>query len=174
MHLSKISFPPHSAPLVGAAVGALLGYKAGVRAGKPFNLDFVAGGAALGFIGGLVTWVISPTRDGTGSNVRKATDPESAKMETVWERSPDAYVVDDLSKRRYEEPAVLRAPHYVERLLAVLSLVLVCVPPLGLMFGIGAIISSWHARGWAWVVGWIGVLLSLATLVSWVVVAATN
>jgi hypothetical protein len=54
----------------------------------------------------------------------------------------DAYTAEPVNEKDNTEILPAEHAHLIDRFLALLSVALFCFPPLGLMFGVGAIISS--------------------------------
>ena len=65
------SFPGWAAPLVGAALGVLLGFRGAKRDGQAFSPEWAIGGAAIGLFAGLVVWLVDVIK---GRSKRKHDD----------------------------------------------------------------------------------------------------
>ena len=52
------SFPGWAAPIVGAVLGVLLGFRGAKRDGAAFSPEWAIGGAAVGLFAGLVVWLL--------------------------------------------------------------------------------------------------------------------
>lgn len=135
--MDNTSFPRWSAPLIGPIVGASIAAAAGREAGPAGWLGALACGAALGLAAGVLIWI----NDAPRYKPPRPYDPMRFDPEAVPE------------KGRYES-------HFLW-IFAVLSVLLFCMPAIGLLTGIIAFAINYRYGGAALFVSTVGLMLSL-------------
>jgi Na+-driven multidrug efflux pump len=136
--MENISFPRWAAPLAGAGAGAILGLRAARRDGQGIKPEWVIGSTVLGLLAGCVVWLLERPDAGPAPAAGDARDGS----------------VRDLSQPGSRVRAVAGA------VLALLSIVLVCVPVAGLALAAVAVLATRKDQRWPWAVSTVAVLLS--------------
>jgi hypothetical protein len=145
------ALPRWSGPFVGAVLGTLLalqgasGIEARIREGDDV-LERLIGGAGLGFLAGIVIWLL---------------DPPPRPGPFIWTR--ESGIVQT-------ESDATAAGSLVGRVLALVSILLFCLPPLGLGLGIAAVVMNRRVVGWPRTVSWIAMSLSVILSIAFVIV----
>lgn len=151
------SFPRWSALIIGPAIGAYVGLHQAVVGGIPFWV-FIAGSSGIGFLAGLVIFLLEPGRQ--VSTLQKAPDPFD-----VADRFLRGQPIDT---ERLAPPDANKT--LVGRLLAILSLVLVCCVGLNVCLAAVAVIVNWQTRGWPRGISVVSLVLALGITILFVIV----
>jgi hypothetical protein len=113
-----------SAPIVGLAVGGVVGVSASRKVAQPILWEWILCGAAAGLLAGGVIWLFQ-------FGEPKSTKPAIATTSAVGKALP------------------------------IISLILLCVPILGLVLAITGITWNRHSRGFHWRLSWIAAIVGV-------------